>query len=192
MKKLIFATHNANKVDEVKAVFTSHQVLSLAELDYHVDIAETETTFVGNALLKARHVYEVFQTPVFSDDSGLEVFALDGAPGIYSARYAGEEKNHINNNEKLLRVLKHETHREAQFKTVIAYKDATTEMTFEGVVKGIIATKCSGTGGFGYDPIFIPEGYDNTFGELPQEIKLELSHRSRAIEKLHKYLKSIT
>jgi XTP/dITP diphosphohydrolase len=192
MKKLIFATHNANKVNEVKAVFTSHEVLSLAELDYHEDIAETETTFIGNALLKARHVFEVFNTPVFADDSGLEVFALDGAPGVYSARYAGKEKNHTKNNEKLLRALEHETHREAQFKTVIAYKNATTELTFEGVVKGTIAHGCSGTGGFGYDPLFIPEGYDKTFGELPREVKLQLSHRSRAIAKLYGHLKSIT
>lgn len=192
MKKLIFATHNIHKVNEVKAVFDSHEVLSLAELDYHKEIAETETTFTGNALLKARHVFELFQTPVFADDSGLEVFALDGAPGVYSARYAGEEKNHNKNNEKLLRALEHETHRKAQFKTVIAYIDATSELTFEGVVEGTIAHGCSGTGGFGYDPLFIPDGYNKTFGELPHKVKLQLSHRSRAVAKLYKYLKPIT
>ena len=192
MKKLIFATHNQNKVQEVKAVFDGFSIASLADLEYHQEIAETENTFVGNALLKARHVFEVFKTPVFADDSGLEVVALNGAPGIYSARYAGEEKNHAKNNAKLLDALANETNRDAQFITVIAYKDATTELTFEGIVKGVIAKQASGSGGFGYDPLFIPEGYNNTFGELPKEIKLRLSHRSRAIAKLHEYLNSIT
>ena len=192
MKKLIFATHNQNKVQEVKAVFDGFSIASLADLEYHQEIAETENTFVGNALLKARHVFEVFKTPVFADDSGLEVVALNGAPGIYSARYAGEEKNHAKNNAKLLDALANETNRDAQFITVIAYKDATTELTFEGIVKGVIAKQASGSGGFGYDPLFIPEGYNNTFGELPKEIKLRLSHRSRAIAKLHPYLNSIT
>ena len=191
MKKLIFATHNQNKVQEVKAVFDGFSIASLADLEYHQEIAETENTFVGNALLKARHVFEVFKTPVFADDSGLEVVALNGAPGIYSARYAGEEKNHTKNNAKLLDALANETNRDAQFITVIAYKDATTELTFEGIVKGVIAKQASGSGGFGYDPLFIPEGYNNTFGELPKEIKLRLSHRSRAIAKLHQYLNSI-
>ena len=191
MKKLIFATHNQNKVQEVKAVFDGFSIASLADLEYHQEIAETENTFVGNALLKARHVFEVFKTPVFADDSGLEVVALNGAPGIYSARYAGEEKNHTKNNAKLLDALANETNRVAQFITVITYKDATTELTFEGIVKGVIAKQTSGSGGFGYDPLFIPEGYNNTFGELPKEIKLRLSHRSRAIAKLHQYLNSI-
>ncbi|CAI8350351.1 MAG: Non-canonical purine NTP pyrophosphatase [Bacteroidota bacterium] len=191
MKKLIFATHNQNKVQEVKAVFDGFSIASLADLEYHQEIAETENTFVGNALLKARHVFEVFKTPVFADDSGLEVVALNGAPGIYSARYAGEEKNHTKNNAKLLDALANETNRVAQFITVITYKDATTELTFEGIVKGVIAKQASGSGGFGYDPLFIPEGYNNTFGELPKEIKLRLSHRSRAIAKLHQYLNSI-
>ena len=191
MKKLIFATHNQNKVQEVKAVFDGFSIASLADLEYHQEIAETENTFVGNALLKSRHVFEVFKTPVFADDSGLEVVALNGAPGIYSARYAGEEKNHAKNNAKLLDALANETNRDAQFITVIAYKDATTELTFEGIVKGVIAKQASGSGGFGYDTLFIPEGYNNTFGELPKEIKLRLSHRSRAIAKLHQYLNSI-
>ncbi|CAI8172096.1 MAG: Non-canonical purine NTP pyrophosphatase [Bacteroidota bacterium] len=192
MKKLIFATHNQNKIQEVKAVFKGFSVVSLADLEYHQDIAETEKTFVGNALVKARHVFELFKLPVFADDSGLEVFALDGAPGIYSARYAGEEKNHTKNNDKLLDALANETNRVAQFKTVIAYKDANTEITFEGIVKGVIAKKTLGSGGFGYDPVFIPEGFDKTFGELPKEIKLHLSHRSLAVGKLHHYLNSIT
>ncbi|MDA0779640.1 MAG: RdgB/HAM1 family non-canonical purine NTP pyrophosphatase [Bacteroidetes bacterium] len=192
MKKLIFATHNQNKVQEVNAVFDNYSIQSLADLNYHQEIEETENTFVGNALLKARHVFEVFKTPVFSDDSGLEVAALDGAPGVYSACYAGEEKNHAKNNGKLLDALTNESNRVAQFKTVIAYKDATTEVTFEGIVKGCIAKQISGSGGFGYDPLFIPDGYNKTFGELPSVVKLRLSHRSRAIAMLHDYLKSIT
>ena len=192
MKKLIFATHNQNKVQEVKAVFEDYSIASLADLGYHQDIAETENTFVGNSLLKARHVFEVFKTPVFADDSGLEVTALNGAPGVYSARYAGGEKNHDKNNTKLLVELASESSRAAQFKTVIAYKDATTEMTFEGIVNGFIAEKPTGSGGFGYDPLFIPEGHNKTFAALPNEVKLRLSHRSRAVAKLYRYLKSLT
>lgn len=192
MKKLIFATHNQNKVQEVKAVFEDYSIASLADLGYYQDIAETENTFVGNSLLKARHVFEVFKTPVFADDSGLEVTALNGAPGVYSARYAGGEKNHDKNNTKLLVELASESSRAAQFKTVIAYKDATTEMTFEGIVNGFIAEKPTGSGGFGYDPLFIPEGYNKTFAALPNEVKLRLSHRSRAVAKLYRYLKSLT
>ena len=192
MKELIFATHNQNKVEEVKAVFKEHNIKSLADVSYHNEIDETAKTFEGNALLKAKHIYEVFKTPVFADDSGLEVVALDGAPGIYSARYAGAEKNHKKNNAKLLGALVQTTNRKAQFKTVIAYVDANTEICFEGIVKGQIATALSGTGGFGYDPLFIPEGYSETFGTLPREIKLKLSHRTRAIYALLNYLKSLT
>ena len=192
MKELIFATHNQNKVDEVKAVFKEHNIKSLADVSYHNEIDETAKTFEGNALLKAKHIYEVFKTPVFADDSGLEVAALDGAPGIYSARYAGAEKNHKKNNTKLLGALAQTTNRKAQFKTAIAYVDANTEICFEGIVKGEIATALSGTGGFGYDPLFIPEGYSKTFGALPRAIKLKLSHRSRAITALFDYLKSLT
>jgi XTP/dITP diphosphohydrolase len=192
MKKLIFATHNQNKVHEVNAVCSKFKIISLAELNYNEDIAETEDTFAGNALLKARHVFEVYKTPVFADDSGLEVVALHGAPGVYSARYAGAEKNHSKNNNKLLNELRHQSNRAAQFKTVIAYKNAEIELLFEGIVKGTIARQISGTGGFGYDPLFIPQGYTKSFGELPQEVKLRLSHRSRAIAKLQQYLNSIT
>ena len=192
MKELIFATHNQNKVEEVKAVFKEHNIKSLADVSYHNEIDETAKTFEGNALLKAKHIYEVFKTPVFADDSGLEVAALDGAPGIYSARYAGAEKNHKKNNAKLLGALAQTTNRKAQFKTVIAYVNANTEIFFEGIVKGEIATALSGTGGFGYDPLFIPEGYSETFGALPPEIKLKLSHRSRAIKALFEHLKYLT
>lgn len=192
MKKLIFATHNQNKVKEVKAIFKQHNIKSLADLDYHVEIDETSKTFEGNALLKAKHIYAVFKTPVFADDSGLEVASLGGAPGVYSARYAGEDKNHNKNNIKLLDALAQTTNRMAQFKTVIAYLDTNTEICFEGIVKGQIATALSGTGGFGYDPLFIPEGYSETFGVLPPEIKLKLSHRSRAIYALFEHLKYLT
>lgn len=192
MKELIFATHNQNKVEEVKAVFKEYNIKSLADVSYHTEIDETAKTFEGNALLKAKHIYEVFKTAVFADDSGLEVTALDGAPGVYSARYAGDDKNHKKNNAKLLGALAHTTNRKANFKTVIAYVDANTETCFEGIVKGEIATALSGTGGFGYDPLFIPEGYSETFGALPPEIKLKLSHRSRAINALFEHLKYLT
>ncbi|MBL18628.1 MAG: non-canonical purine NTP pyrophosphatase, RdgB/HAM1 family [Flavobacteriaceae bacterium] len=192
MKELIFATHNQNKVKEVKAVIKKYNIKSLSDVDYHAEIEETAKTFEGNALLKAKQIYAVFKTPVFADDSGLEVAALDGAPGIYSARYAGEEKNHKKNNAKLLDALAQTTNRKAQFKTAIAYVDANKEICFEGIVMGEIATALSGTGGFGYDPLFIPEGYRQTFGALPRAIKLKISHRSRAITALFKYLKSLT
>jgi XTP/dITP diphosphohydrolase len=192
MKKIIFATHNQNKVTEVKAVFSGFSVVSLAEINYNEEIEETEDTFIGNALLKARHVFERFNTAVFADDSGLTVDALNGAPGVFSARYAAEDKNHQKNNDKLLNALHGITNRNAQFRTVIAYKDEETELIFEGIVKGVISTKISGTGGFGYDPLFIPEGHNETFAALPNQIKLNLSHRSRAIKQLHAYLNSLT
>ena len=192
MKKIIFATHNQNKVTEVKAVFAGFSVVSLAEINYNEEIEETKDTFTGNALFKARHVFDSFNTPVFADDSGLTVDALNGAPGVFSARYAGEDKNHQNNNDKLLNALHGITNRNAQFRTVIAYKDEKTELIFEGIVKGFISTKPSGTGGFGYDPLFIPEGYSETFAALSNQIKLDLSHRSRATKQLLAYLNSLT
>jgi len=192
MKELIFATHNQNKVEEVKAIFKEYNIKSLSDVGYHTEIAETAKTFEGNALLKAKHIFKVFKTPVFADDSGLEVDALDGAPGVYSARYAGAEKNHQKNNAKLLNALLDNNDRKAQFKTVISYVDGDTEICFEGIVRGKIASEIIGTGGFGYDPLFIPEGYSETFGILPREIKLKLSHRSRAIDALRNHLKSLT
>lgn len=192
MKELIFATHNHNKVEEVQAVLTEFSIRSLKELRYTQEIDETKNTLEGNALLKARGIYEVFKKPVFADDSGLEVDALDGAPGVSSARYAGVEKNHDKNNEKLLVSLTEKTNRSAQFRTVIAYTDGTNERIFEGIVRGSIAHKCDGNGGFGYDPLFVPDGFKQTFAALPRTVKLRLSHRSRAIAKLNTYLKSLT
>lgn len=192
MRELIFATHNQNKVEEVKAIFKGYNIKSLSDVGYHNEIAETAKTFEGNALLKAKHIFNVFKTPVFADDSGLEVDALDGAPGVYSARYAGAEKNHQKNNAKLLNALLDNNNRKAQFKTVISYVDGDTEICFEGIVRGEIASEIIGTGGFGYDPLFIPEGYSETFGTLPRKIKLKLSHRTRAIDALLNHLKSLT
>ena len=189
MKELIFATHNHNKVKEVQAVLTNFSIQSLAELGYTQEIEETENSLEGNALLKARCIYEAFKKPVFADDSGLEVDALDGAPGVYSARYAGAEKNHDKNNKKLLASLTEKTNRSAQFRTVIAYTDGINERIFEGVVRGTIAHKCDGNGGFGYDPLFVPDGFKKTFAALPSTEKLRLSHRSKAIAKLKTYLK---
>lgn len=192
MKELIFATHNQNKVDEIKMIFKEYGIKSLAEIDYREEIDETAQTLEGNALLKANHIFKVYKTPVFADDSGLEVEALDGAPGVYSARYAGEPKNHEKNNAKLLSALQNETNRKAQFRTVIAYITKNTQLCFEGVVTGTIATEIRGKGGFGYDPLFIPDGYTKTFGELPREVKLACSHRSNAMAKLYAHLKSLT
>ena len=195
-KKLItnsgYFSNNQNKLNEVNLIFKKFKIISLVDLNFNEEIAETADSFHGNALLKAKHIYDIFKQPVFADDSGLEVFSLNGAPGIYSARYAGNEKNHKKNNEKLLKVMKDKSNNKAQFKTVVAYVDDKSEYFFEGIVSGSISNKLKGSNGFGYDPLFIPKGFKKTFGELPMSVKLSLSHRSIAIEKLNKHLNSLT
>lgn len=187
--KLVFATNNKHKLQEVRDILGNRiEVLSLSDINCHDDIPETGTTLEENALIKARWVSEKYNCNCFADDTGLEVAALGGAPGVYSARYAGEECNSVANMEKLLQNLTEKTDRSAQFRTVIALIINGEEILFDGVVKGTITTEKSGDSGFGYDPIFVPEGYDISFAQMGNKEKNSISHRFRATEKLSKYL----
>ncbi len=190
MKQLIFATHNKNKVFEAKAILKNTiEIISLDEIGFHEDIAETGDTFHENAAIKAKYISEKFKLPCFADDSGLEVEALNGAPGLYSARYAGTPKNDTNNNALLLSELNIQSNRRARFITVIAFIGLEDSICyFEGIINGHITTILKGTNGFGYDPLFIPEGYTQTFAELGDNMKNELSHRALAIKKMSAYL----
>ncbi|MBO5864853.1 MAG: non-canonical purine NTP diphosphatase [Bacteroidaceae bacterium] len=188
--KLVFATNNKHKLQEVRDIVGDRvEVLSLAEIGCHDDIPETADTLQGNALIKARHIYEKYGFDCFADDTGLEVEALDGAPGVYSARYAGEECNSEANMQKLLQNLTGKNNRNAQFRTVIALIINGEEKLFNGIVKGTIATEKKGESGFGYDPVFVPEGYFESFAQMSSEKKNSMSHRFRATQQLGDYLK---
>lgn len=192
--KIVFATNNSHKLEEIRQILgKSIEVLSLADINCHEDIPETAPTIEGNAMMKARYVYDKYGTPCFADDTGLEVEALDGAPGVYSARYAGGEGHDSEANmRKLLHELEGKENRRAQFRTVIALieqKDGKpVAHTFEGKIEGHISDEKRGTSGFGYDPIFVPEGYEQSFAELGNEIKNKISHRARAVARLAGYL----
>ena len=192
MMELVFATNNAHKLEEVRQILGDRfKVLSLNDINCHEDIPETADTFQGNALQKARYVKEHYGYDCFADDTGLEVTALNGAPGVHSARYAGNHDSEANMT-KLLAELKEKTDRSAQFRTVIALLLNGQEVLFEGIVKGTIATERHyGDGGFGYDPLFIPEGYTETFSQMTSESKNLISHRGRAVRKLADYLKKL-
>lgn len=188
--KLVFATNNKHKLQEVRDIVGDRvEVLSLADINCTDDIPETADTLQGNALIKARHIYEKYGLDCFADDTGLEVEALGGAPGVYSARYAGEECDSEANMQKLLQNLTGETNRNAQFRTVIALIIRGEEKLFNGIVKGTIATEKKGDSGFGYDPIFIPEGHSESFAQMSSEMKNSMSHRFRATQQLGDYLK---
>ncbi len=188
---LIFATHNLYKLTEVKMLLPdSINLLSLTDIHYTTEIDETETTLEGNALLKAQTIFNHTQINCFADDSGLLVDALNGAPGVYSARYAGEPKNDENNLQKLLRELNSGENRKAHFKTVISLILNNKSYSFEGVINGTIITEKKGTHGFGYDPIFMPDGYSKTFAELSLVEKSTISHRAIAVKKLVTFLDS--
>lgn len=192
--KIVFATNNSHKLEEIRQILgKSIEVLSLADINCHEDIPETAPTIEGNAMMKARYVYDKYGTPCFADDTGLEVEALAGAPGVYSARYAGGEGHDSEANmRKLLHELEGKENRRAQFRTVIALieqKDGKpVAHTFEGKIEGHISDEKRGTSGFGYDPIFVPEGYEQSFAELGNEIKNKISHRARAVARLAEYL----
>ena len=202
--KIVFATNNQHKLDEIRAILgPSFEVVSLADIGCHEDIPETGTTLEENALIKAEYVYNKYHLSCFADDTGLEVEALNGAPGVYSARYAGGEGHDSEANmQKLLRELANNNNRKARFRTVIALiekKDVCpcgctsikVVHKFEGIVDGEITREKSGAEGFGYDPIFRPDGYDQTFAELGTDIKNQISHRARATQKLAEYLKTL-
>ena len=188
-KKLVFATNNLHKLTEIKAILGEQiDILSLNDINCHVDIPETADSLEGNAKMKAEYIYNHYHLDCFADDTGLEVKALNGAPGIYSARYAGEGHDSQANMKKLLENLKGITNREAQFRTAICLIEGGEEHLFEGLVKGKIIEEKRGEVGFGYDPVFVPDGYDQTFAELGEDIKNQISHRARAVEKLCDYL----
>ena len=190
--KLVFATHNKNKLTEIKALLPHYlEILSLDDIGCTEDIPETAETIEGNAILKANYVKEKYGYNCFADDTGLEVDALNGAPGVYSARYAGTDKNAIDNINKLLDELNGNANRKARFKTVIAMNLENQEkVLFQGIVCGEIIYEKKGQNGFGYDPVFKPQGYEETFAELPLSIKNEISHRALAMQQLIEYLKN--
>lgn len=191
-RKLVFATNNLHKLEEVSAILGNQiELLSLNDINCHTDIPETADTLEGNALLKSQFIYENYGMNCFADDTGLEVEALEGAPGIYSARYAGDGHNSEANMFKLLDNLKEKKNRKAQFRTAISLIIDRKEYLFEGIIKGEIGTIKKGDSGFGYDPIFIPEGYNETFAELGSDIKNKISHRALAINKLCEFLHSL-
>ena len=188
-KQLVFATNNAHKLEEIVAILgEEYQIISLKELNCMEDIPETSDTLEGNALLKAQYVSEKYGVSCFADDTGLEVSALNNAPGVYSARYAGESKDSQANMLKVLKELEGKSNYSARFRTVIALiKNGETNL-FEGVVEGEIVKEQRGTTGFGYDPIFVPKGYTETFAELGNDVKNTISHRAEAIKKLKQFL----
>lgn len=190
LRKLIFATNNENKVEEVKSkIGKYYYILSLKDLGDDEDIPETGDTLQDNAMLKAEYVWNKYTASCIADDTGLEVQALNNAPGVYSARYAGEHKSSQDNIDKLLNELEGIDNRSAQFKTVIALIKDGKKYLFEGTVDGTITKEPRGTGGFGYDSVFQPSGFDKTFAEMTLEDKNQISHRARAIEQLVLFLK---
>ena len=191
-KKLVFATNNAHKLDEISSILGEKvELLSLKDIHCHVDIPETADTLEGNAMLKAEYIYKNYGLDCFADDTGLEVEALNGAPGVYSARYAGgEEHNAEANMQKLLQNMQGVQNRKAQFRTAICLILDGKKHLFEGIVKGEIIKEKRGSSGFGYDPILVPEGYTKTFAEMGNETKNKISHRALAVEKLCRFLKA--
>ena len=188
MQKLIFATHNSNKLIEIKSAVNSFEVVGLEEMGIHEDIAETGTTLKENALIKAQYIYQKTRLSCFADDTGLEVEALVGRPGVYSARYAGEHATAEENMLKLLSEMEGQKNRNAHFRTVISLILNGIEYYFEGQVEGEILHQKTGVDGFGYDPIFKPIGYDQSFAQMTLEQKNEISHRGVAVKKLIHFL----
>jgi len=192
MIKLLFASHNKNKAKEINALLgKKYEVLTLDDIGFVEEIEETGAKFFENALIKAKAGFESSGIPCFADDSGLEVEALNGAPGIYSARYAGIPKDDSKNLNLLLQNLKQETNRAARFVTVICFFTSSDVHFFEGECKGNIIHQAKGKGGFGYDPVFVPSGHDLTFAEMSDEAKNKISHRARAIVKFQIFLSSL-
>ncbi len=191
MKTLIFASNNKHKLEEIRNLLeVIVEIKSLKEIGLEGDIPETADTLEGNATQKAEWVYSRTGMDCFADDTGLEVEALNGEPGVYSARYAGENCSFADNVNKLLKALEGHSNRNARFRTAICLIENGEKKYFEGIVNGTITTFEAGNEGFGYDPIFLPEGHNKTFAEMPLDIKNKISHRGRAIQKLVEYLKS--
>ncbi len=189
--KICFATNNPNKVKEIDtAVGSIIEIVSLSDIGCHEEVPEEQDTVEGNSSQKANYIKDNFDADCFADDTGLEVVVLNGAPGVYSARYAGEDCNAMNNMLLLLKNMEGQSNRRAQFKTVITLILGEAEYQFEGIAKGTIREELSGNDGFGYDPIFEPEGYDITFAEMSMEEKNKVSHRGQAVRKLVEFLKN--
>lgn len=187
--ELVFATNNKHKLEEITHIIGDrYTIISLKELGCVNDIPETETTLEGNALLKARYIHSRYHCNCFADDTGLEIEALQGEPGVYSARYAGEHCSFEDNIVKVLQKMEGKTNRKALFRTVIALIIDNQEYLFEGCIKGSIIEDQKGISGFGYDPIFIPDGYTQTFAEMGDELKNRISHRAIATQKLIDFL----
>lgn len=193
MRTLVFATNNKHKLDEVRKIIEAKDIniVSLAEIDCHDDIPETADTLEGNALQKARYIKDKFSLDCFADDTGLEVEALNNAPGVFSARYAGPGHDSEANMRKLLDELDGKDNRKARFRTAIALIIDGKEHLFEGIINGSITNDKRGEAGFGYDPIFMPEGYDKTFAELGDDIKNGISHRAIAVNRLAQFLSTL-
>ncbi len=193
MNKLVLASRNKDKIEEMKVLVSGLGIEVLSALDFHdlEDVEEDQPTLEGNALKKARYVFSKTGIPSLSDDTGLEVEALGGAPGVYTARYAGEDATYQDNVDKLIREMGVKENRKAHFRTVVALVDGNEELTFEGVCSGNILNEEKGSEGFGYDPVFQPEGFDESFAEMDSSIKNEISHRGRAIQKFVQFLSKL-
>jgi len=188
--RLLFASQNKHKIEEIKPLLSpTIELLSLGDVNFHEEIPETSPTLAENALQKANFIFDKFNIPCFADDTGLEIDALDGRPGVYSARYAGENKSADDNIQKILGELIGIQNRSAVFKTVIALVGIGKPLLFEGIVKGVITEDKRGINGFGYDPVFMPDGHSITFAQMNLEEKNKLSHRSIAVKKFTEYLK---
>lgn len=191
--KLVFATNNQHKLDEVRKIVAGYtEIVSLSDIDCHDDIPETADTLEGNALQKARYIKDNFSYDCFADDTGLEVEALGNVPGVYSARYAGPGHDSEANMNKLLHEMEGKENRKARFRTVIALILDGKEYLFEGIVNGTIIEEKRGGSGFGYDPIFVPDTYSQTFAEMGNDIKNQISHRAEAVKKLTAFLSNYT
>ncbi|OQA01905.1 MAG: Non-canonical purine NTP pyrophosphatase [Bacteroidetes bacterium ADurb.Bin408] len=192
MRNLLFATNNLHKLAEIRQILGDvYHIYSLDDIGFKGEIPETEKTLEGNALQKARFIYDKYKTDCFADDTGLEIDALGGAPGVYSARFAGEKVTYQQNRDKVRRLLAGVEKRGARFRTVIALIMEGKEFLFEGVINGVITNDERGEGGFGYDAIFLPDGFDFTFAQMPPELKNKISHRGLAVQKLITHLKSL-
>ena len=188
MKEIVFATNNKHKLDEVRAILSGKvEVLSLSDINCQDEIPETANTLEGNATLKARYIYEKYGVDCFADDTGLEIEALEGRPGVYSARYAGEPSNSERNMQKVLQEMSDQNNRNARFRTVISYVEKGEYHLFEGIIEGEISRMPQGERGFGYDPIFIPIEHTKSFAELSSEEKNAISHRARATRRFADY-----
>ncbi len=190
--KIVFATNNEHKLTEIrKAIGDKHEIISLKEIGFEGDIPETHNTLEGNASEKAFHIYNKYKLTCFADDTGLEIDSLNGEPGVYSARYAGENPSFEDNMNKVLDKMKDKTNRSAKFRTIISLIINGKEIQFEGICSGQIMTEKYGDDGFGYDPIFMPKDYQETFAELSLDIKNKISHRGLATKKLIDFLNTL-